>query len=342
MPRFTDEWVIDRVLFDYVAGGQCACCGLQHFLPNSTTADLIAAVSDIETDAANSEVAALAFHPWPVELRDQIWADRVRLRQRMKRQTVVYRDFWQQHGVAFTEWCRHGGGCGNPGNDSGDNNECLKMHTRWLQLPRSEVMEFLREEYKVHAAFAVVLCTVLEQVAAFNLTQYPPDGRGAVELNFERILYYDRRGGFTLNLLLSSEDDDKININEKSPPLRKWNEENLNIWLEQMKSLGGPKLLERGRPSTTTTSSLSCRATDDNDDDVGNDEDAGAGDADDAPAQQQQSKSSFQSDRRILRLLIARYWANIFQQKYLASISSSSSSCSGSSPNEEASPTNTP
>jgi hypothetical protein len=323
MPRFTDEWVVDRVLFDYVAGGSCACCGLQHFLPNSTTADLIAAVSDLETDAATSEIAALAFHPWPLELRDQIWADRVRLRQRMKRKSALYRDFWQQHGPDFVDWCRHGD---DTNDDDDNNNECLTNHTRWMQLPRSEVMEFLREEFNVHAAFAVVLCTVLEQVAAFDLTQYPPDGRGAVELNFERILYYDRRGGFTLNLLrsTSSSNDDK-NKNANTPGRRQWNEENLNIWLEQMKSLGGPKLLERG-PSTATSR---CRAaTDENENDDGDvdgaEEHGGDTDGPISTAQQQQqqqSKTSFQSDRRILRLLIARYWADVFQQKYLASIS---------------------
>lgn len=333
MPRFTDEWVIDRVLFDYVSGGACACCGFQHFLPNSTTADLIAAVSDLDTDAAHQEVAALVHHPWPLELRDQVWADRVRLRQRLKRHCQRYTDFWKLHGTAFVDWCRH-----DP------KGECRENHTRWLQLPRSEVMEFLREEYNIHSAFAVVLCTVLEQVAAFDLTQYPPDGRGAVELNFERIIYFDRRGGFTLNLLSSSDDVDDTDTDAAAaaaaactttvsiitttprPPRRSWNEENLEIWLERMKSLGGPKLLERG-PSTSRRAA----ATDDGDNDDDDAEQNGGGDADDddddaddgpiAQQQQQQSKSSFQSDRRILRLMMARYWANIFQQKYLSSIS---------------------
>jgi hypothetical protein len=309
MPRFTDEWVIDRVLFDYVAGGSCACCGLQHFLPNNTTADLIQCMSDLETDQAQQEVAALAFHPWPVELRDQIWADRVRLRQRLKRNAHVHVDFWKSHGTAFIDWCRRGTDNGNA--------ECLQNHTRWLQLPRSEVMEYFREEYNIHSAFAVVLCTVLEQVAAFDLTQYPPDGRGEVELNFERILYHDRRGGFTISLLSTT-----TTSSSSSGDGRAWNEEHLNIWLERMKSLGGPKLLERGPPSTSTTHNNDAK-----------DGDAG-GDADDVdgPTGTSTAKSSFQSDRRIVRLLIARYWANIFQQKYLASISSGSSGIAEATP----------
>jgi len=30
MPRFTDKWVLDKCMFDYVQGGSCACCGFTH------------------------------------------------------------------------------------------------------------------------------------------------------------------------------------------------------------------------------------------------------------------------------------------------------------------------
>ena len=60
MPRYKDEWVIDRVMFDFVSGGSCACCGFQHFLPNGT-ADLVDAISDLDTDQANQEKAALLY-----------------------------------------------------------------------------------------------------------------------------------------------------------------------------------------------------------------------------------------------------------------------------------------
>lgn len=143
MPRYRDEWVIDRVLFDFVSGGSCACCGFQHFLPNGT-ADLVDAVSDLDTDAADAEKAALAQHPWPAEVRDQVWADRVRLRQYLKKDRGRFSEFWQAHGNAFVEWIRQPAVAAN-----------LR---RWLQLPRSQVMEIIQEKYNIHSAFGVVLC----------------------------------------------------------------------------------------------------------------------------------------------------------------------------------------
>jgi hypothetical protein len=83
-----------------------------------------------------------------------------------------------------------------------------------------------------------------------------------------------------------------------------FNEEVLQTWFNQMQALGGPKLLERG-PSTRT---------EDDDDNDGEEGDV------DAPAAAALggTSSSFQSDRRLIRLLIARYWADVFQKRYLA------------------------
>jgi hypothetical protein len=275
MPRFSDEWVIDRVLFDSVSGGSCACCGFQHFLPGGT-ADLIAAVSDIDTDQVSKEVAALQNNPWPVELRDQVWSDRVRLRQYLKKSMASYKSFWLAHGDGFMEWCRR---------------QEVTTLTRLVQLGRTEILEHVQNTYNIHSAYGVVLCAVTEQVAHFALTQYPPDARGNVEEEFENVLTFDRRGGFTLPL---RQQNDAESINE----------EVLQTWFNQMQALGGPKLLERG-PST--------RTEDDNEND------GEEGDVDGpAAAALGGSSSSFQSDRRLIRLLIARYWADVFQKRYVA------------------------
>ena len=139
---------------------------------------------------------------------------------------------------------------------------------------------------QIHSAYAVVLCTVMEQVAFFSLTEYPPDGRSSVELAFERHLQFDKRGGFLL----------RLQINENYGTM---NDEVLQVLLQRIQSLGGPKLLDRG-PSK------------ENDDDDNND-------ADGTDKQQQSSSDgpSFQSDRRIIRLIIARYWADLLMSKYL-------------------------
>lgn len=270
MPRFSDEWVIDRVLFDYVAGGSCACCGFQHFMPNGT-ADLIGAVSDLETDEARAEVAALPHHPWPADLRDQVWADRVKLRQKLKRGMAAYAAFWREHGAAFTEWSR-----GN-----------ANLVQRLMQLPRSEILEVVRQNYGIHSAYGVVLCAVLEQVAQFELTAYPTDARGdAVEVQFEEELQFGRMGGFTLKLVDAASGELNDNV--------------LMVWFERMKSLGGPKLLDRG-PSKGS----------ENDD----------GDADEPVAAAIVTAGpSFLSDRRILRLLIARYWSDALMKRFLDGI----------------------
>eukprot|EP00522_Entomoneis_paludosa_P008232 CAMPEP_0172455390 /NCGR_PEP_ID=MMETSP1065-20121228/12042_1 /TAXON_ID=265537 /ORGANISM="Amphiprora paludosa, Strain CCMP125" /LENGTH=280 /DNA_ID=CAMNT_0013207851 /DNA_START=21 /DNA_END=863 /DNA_ORIENTATION=+ len=274
MPRFRDEWVIDRVLFDFVSGGSCSCCGLQHFLPNGT-ADLIGAISDLDTDQQKSEVAALAFHPWPPELRDQVWADRVRLRQKLKMDKKRYQEIWQDETQKqnFLEWCR------TP--------ETFRNFRRWFQLARTEVMETIQQKYNIHSAFGVVLCAVIEQVAGFPLTEYPPDGRGSVEIDYEGILTYDRRGGFTLPLV--QEDGETLM------------EENLEIWLTELQNIGSPgkQLLQRGISSAKKD---------------GGHEDDEDGDAD-GPTKDA-AKTSFTSDRRIIRLIIARIWADLLQEKF--------------------------
>jgi hypothetical protein len=286
MGRFNDEWVVDRVLFDYVAGGACACCGFQHFLPGNSTADLIQAVSDLDTDQVQHELYALdkIEHPWPIELRDAIWADRVRVRHKLKREMKLYRTFTEQHGTAWQIWCRE---------------QPIPSWQRWLQVPRSEILDMVRSTYQIHAAYAVVLCAVIEQVAFFSLTQYPPDGRGDVELEFEQALYYDRRGGFGLPIVKDNQIDEDV----------------LQLFLRRCQSLGGPRLLERHHPVRTG------REAEEEDDDDNNDE----GDVDGATEQPRSTAgtTSFSSDRRIIRWLIARYWAQLLQTQYLASLKSS-------------------
>jgi hypothetical protein len=288
MPQFTDEWLIDKVLFDYSMGGNCACCGLMQFLPNGT-ADLISAVSDIDTDQVSKEVAALQNNPWPVELRDQVWADRVRLRQYLKKSMAYHKSFWTEHGEGFMEWCR--------------SQEVTKL-TRLVQLSREEIVHHVQREYNIHSAYGVVLDSVCQQVAHFAVTKYPPDARGIIEAEFEKILTFDNRGGFILPL------------RQKNNP-ESFNEEVLETWFSQMQALGGPKLLERG-PSTRT------------EEDNENDGEEGDVDGPAAAAAAASGISSFQSDRRLIRLLIARYWAEVFQKRYIKDQEAKKKECSAS------------
>jgi hypothetical protein len=324
MPRYRDDWLIDRVMFDYLSGGSsCSCCGLNHamnlFLPNGT-ADLVGAVSDLETDQAQKEISAIhsSRNPWPRELQDQVWADRVRLRQHMKRDMSAYRTFWDEYGEACREWAANAARGGFGGTNQQQSSWPLAPH-RIFQVSRSEISLMLSERYGIDSAYGVVLCAALEQIACFDLTGYGPDApSGSVEADFESILVFDRRRGFTLKGL--------DRIQEPSPnglagatkdglDVACDNAEVLDIWLRRHQALGGPKLLEK---------TLRQRATDEDEGDADNADSHPA-----APPKPAPSEPSFQSDRRVLRLVIARHFADQFMKKFLEEIRIPSTSVDG-------------
>jgi hypothetical protein len=226
---------------------------------------MIQAMSDLETDAAQAEIKANQTSPWPPAMREQVWSDRIRLRHKMKQELKYYQTFWSHHGTDFGEWCQ----------------AHAQLLKNVFQLPRAEVVTKLNHHYGIHSAFGIVLRAVTEQVARFPETLYPIDARGQAEADLERILTYDRRGGFTIPIL-DKEGTLQLDV--------------LEIWLRRVESLGGPKLLERAP-----------RKEDD-------------GETDDAdPDDSSSAKPSFRSDRRVVRLLIARYWADALIDKYHAS-----------------------
>ncbi len=84
MPRFTDKWVVNKCMFNYVNGGDCACCGFPHLFAPGGIKGLINAMSDLETDSPAREIDATRLLPWPPDMRDQIWSNRLLLRFKMK------------------------------------------------------------------------------------------------------------------------------------------------------------------------------------------------------------------------------------------------------------------
>ena len=266
MPRYSDQWLIDKTMFDYVQGGSCACCSGFLFMPGGT-AGLIRSMSEFETDVANAEVSALDKLPWPQEMKDEVWKERVRLRQYCKKNMKDYKSFWDDHGESYGIWFQE---------------LSKKRLCRFFQLARTEVMERLQQQkFHMHAAFGTVLCAVTDQVAHFRVTNYPVDGRGTAEIDFEDILVYDRRGGFTL---------------------RDASEETRDKWLVRHKTLGGPKLLERNARKIVDSD-------DENSDNEEEKEEEISGTNPNVP--------SFRSDRRIIRLLIARAFADTIQEAFL-------------------------
>mmetsp|Transcript_9510 Transcript_9510/g.23084 ORF Transcript_9510/g.23084 Transcript_9510/m.23084 type:complete len:280 (+) Transcript_9510:304-1143(+) len=274
MPRYSDEWLIDKTMFDYVQGGSCACCSGFLFMPGGTP-ELIRSMSEFETDAANAEISALDRLPWPQEMKDEVWKERVRLRQYCKQNMTNYKSFWDEHGDEYQSWFYE---------------LSTQKLCRYFQLARTEVMERLQhQKFHMHAAFGTVLCAVTEQVAHFRVTKYPIDGRGEAEIGFEEILGFDRRGGFTLT-------DDT--------------EETRRTWLLRHKTLGGPKLLERNARKTVSDES-------DDEDDEEKEEESNNNNNNN---NNKQSVPSFRSDRRIIRLLIARSFADTLQEAFLKEV----------------------
>ena len=86
MPRYSDDWVISKSLFEYTTGGSCQCCAFPAIFDPNGLKGLISSVSDLETDAANEEFNAAQQSPWPPEMRDSVWADRVRVRHKLKKE----------------------------------------------------------------------------------------------------------------------------------------------------------------------------------------------------------------------------------------------------------------
>jgi hypothetical protein len=282
MPRFRDDWIIDRVMFDYVSGGACDCCGIsyQRFL-FQTTPDLIQTVSDLDTDQMTTEIASLPTHPWPPELRDAVWSDRVKIRQKCKLSMPQYRAFWTEYGTPLTEWLLRGRTAEEKPLPA--TKDRLRTLQRSLQMSRSELLHILREQYQLHSAYTLVLTAVLEQLAHFPQTAYPPDSSGddPVEAAFEAYLQFQRlQGGFTWPILDSADEEEEETV--------RW--ELVEIFLHRMQSLGGPKLLHRTAAAE------------------------GAPDADEA----RDRGPSFQSDRRLVRWILARYWADRVMEQFRA------------------------
>ena len=330
MSRFSDNWLLDKVMFDYVQGGSCACCGFPHLFAPGGLEGLIHAMSDLETDSKTHEINAAKLSPWPTDMRDQIWGDRLLLRFKMKKEMKDYRGFLEE--VVVTG---HNNNNATNNVDTKNNNDdesniniqdaipilhefCTTQLTPYdlhqiFQLQRSDLTEILKSKYKITSAFAIVFCSVVEQLANFDLTGYgvdaPPCCDGSVDDNaeelFETVLKYNSRGpGFHLDVATNI-------IEEDSEEEWKVNDEVLNIFLKRMLSLAGPALLARAPKSVADN--------DDEEEEEGGGKNNSSGDEtekDNEQSDTSNSKPSFRSDRRVARLMIARCWTDRLIEKY--------------------------
>jgi hypothetical protein len=326
MSRFSDNWLLDKVMFDYIQGGSCACCGFPHLFAPGGLEGLINAMSDLETDSKTHEINAAKVSPWPEDMRDQIWGDRLLLRFKMKREMKYYREFLE-------EVVKRDNSDASTNNNESTTTKiniqdaipilhhfCTNQLSPYelhqlFQLQRTDLTEVLKSKYKITSAYAIVFCAVVEQLSNFHHTGYgvdapPPgcNGGGGVDDDeelFETVLNYNSWGvqGFNLDvatniLLEDSEEEWKVN------------EETLDIFLKRMVSLAGPTLLARAAKVVTDDDD------DDNTNDNSSDDDGTEMDNGQKSETSSNNKPSFRSDRRVARLMIARYWADRLIEKY--------------------------
>lgn len=169
-----------------------------------------------------------------------------------------------------------------------------KSLRRIFQMPRSEVTGILSNNYGICPAYGTVMCAVTEQVANFGITKYETDARGEIEIAFEKDLVFSRRGGFMLKIAKPSAD---------KPGELVIDEAVLKMFVAVIRGLGGPKLLNRG-PSTSKNKQNQGQDEEKEDVKTGIEEEENV------------ANPSFRSDRRIVRLVVARYWADQLINKY--------------------------
>jgi hypothetical protein len=366
MPRFTDSWVVDKVMYTYVnnnGGASCLCCGagttggivgqrLFLFSDGSGFEGVVNAMSDLETqDDVDHEIHAANLSPWPSELRDRIWTDRLSLRFKMKRERKVYRAFFEK--VLADEYANDP--YPNDGNAvKNENNASLssssqhdiniqnaisilhkfcrhelsptQLHQIFQPLSPSSLVEMVKRKYKIGPAFSVVLGAVEDQVVNFKITGYGTDaaafyrqsdssskGRNSKddeddksncsEEEFEKQLEFKK--GFYLNIAMQIDHDRDVDSEQ-------WfvNDKVLVMFLRHMTSLASrTALLSR------TKRRNSCQVG--NSDTVDGERIVESNRISCSINSNKRSfVPSFRSDRRVIRLLIARYWADRLIEKY--------------------------
>lgn len=276
MPRFTDEWVLNKILFECTTNSSCICCITTYssFLPDGVNS-LISSVSDLEPDVADLEQKSESL--LTPEMKEAIWGDRVRVRFRMKKEISKYstflRDCLRNDFNILKEFCL---GIGF----HELNNLC--------QISKKSLTDTFCVKYDMNPIYHTVICAVSEQLANFNLTNYVLDSKSKEEENFERILKYNESCGFHLNFKTYIDEDGYVGVHQIDLKV-------LDIFVKVICHwLTGPKLLEKGSSSTVLK------------------------DIYDRKSIERHSKlgNRFRCDRRLIRLMIARYWADCIIEKY--------------------------
>ncbi|KAL7504351.1 hypothetical protein ACHAXN_002027 [Cyclotella atomus] len=283
MPRYTDSWVLNNTIFIYLqGGGACICCAPQPLLfsPEKEPVDaIIRSIDDLNQLEQEREVQAVKISPWDETMREQVWGDRGLLRWRMRKEMSSYQQF-------LVELCGQGADVESvveKGAIAKLRDFCINHMTAdelhdLFTLSRQELEDILKSRYKICSFYTIVFSTVAEQLENFHLTGI---GLDAPE-NQDNITEVQ----FERELRFDRRRGFCIDAVNKSGDEYVIHESVLMNFLQRMVSLAGPTLLQC---SISSTSDEKCSSSND---------------------------PSFRSDRRVIRLIIARYWADKLIQRY--------------------------
>lgn len=282
MPRFSDTWVLDKTMFIYLQGGTaCICCApqpLSLFAPEKDPVEtMIRSLSDLNAGEVEREICALKTSPWDEEMRDQVWGDRGLLRYRMKKEMRGYKQFFEN--IAEST--------------NADDNVIAVLHKfcknhvqpselhHLFQLTRDDLEEVLKTKYKICSFFTIVFSAVAEQLEKFELTGYGVDAPSCSDECNNSELCFEQDFKFDKNGRGFCIDIADVCKNTSGDTQFKINDAVLLRFLQRMASLSGPNL-------------LSCASS----------------------SEPSRSAPCFRSDRRLMRLIVARLWADRIIEKY--------------------------
>jgi len=215
--------------------------------------------------------------PWPQFMQDEVWADRLKFRRVMKKDIPKYRKMSEDHGSDFVQWWIE--------LDEKTRKSCFMM-------PKGELSVLFNNFFEFKTAYQVVLCSVLEQVEKFDVTGYKADGATDCEIFYEESLKV-YRGAWTV-------DEDFYTT-----------EEGLDSFFGMFLQLGGDHLVPK-RPKEIRQVAAKAKAKAEGiDDDEEDDDDGENGNQSNGSESQ-----SFRGDRRLVRLVIFRYFADQAWKKF--------------------------
>lgn len=311
MARYLDNWVFHKTIYDVmVQGGSCVCvtCILNTtcsttFLPTSYMSfdSLLQNVKDMEAQDVEGETTFYTsqFQSSATSTLDSsnisedfwraVWMDRIQVRLRLEKSQYIYSQLFSSffHDAtlpntheedyrihALYEWFQQ--------------YWTIEELETFFQISHFQVLQLLRDQYKLVEKnyLDIFLPSILQQMENFHLTRYPLDSRGKEEIEFEQVLETTSSYFFlpvaTCSMIpqQDKEQDGNSSIIASSMVLQTKMIETTTIlvFIKMMLRLERPILLEKGHDSIYI--------------------------------QRMDPYPSFRYDRRMIRLIIVRHWAD--------------------------------